>query len=108
MDAEAVRLGAVCESLPLGAIAPRILDLTLSMREVAGRQLDRQYSDCRRFRKTQALQLAWLLEKNGWEVIRVSCGEAAVEELNRNLPALMIVDYHFPGIPGDELCRGVG
>ncbi len=57
--------------------------------------------------ETQALQLAWLLEKNGWEVIRVSCGESAVEELNRNLPALMIVDYHLPGIPGDELCRRV-
>jgi two-component system, chemotaxis family, protein-glutamate methylesterase/glutaminase len=35
MPAEAVRLGAVCESLPLPAIAPRILDLTLSMQEVA-------------------------------------------------------------------------
>lgn len=35
MPAEAVRLGAVCESLPLGSIAPRILDLTLSMQEVA-------------------------------------------------------------------------
>jgi len=57
--------------------------------------------------ETQALQLAWLLEKNGWEVIRASCGESAVEELNRNLPALMIVDYHLPGIPGDELCRRV-
>jgi two-component system chemotaxis response regulator CheB len=35
MPAEAVRLGAVCESLPLPAIAPRILELTLSRREVA-------------------------------------------------------------------------
>jgi two-component system chemotaxis response regulator CheB len=35
MPAEAVRLGAVCESLPLPAIAPRILGLTLSMQEVA-------------------------------------------------------------------------
>jgi two-component system chemotaxis response regulator CheB len=34
MPCEAVRLGAVCESLPLPAIAPRILDLTLSMQEV--------------------------------------------------------------------------
>jgi DNA-binding response OmpR family regulator len=57
--------------------------------------------------ETQALQLAWLLEKNGWETIRASSGEAAVEELNRNLPAMMIVDYHLPGIPGDELCRRV-
>jgi two-component system chemotaxis response regulator CheB len=35
MPAAAVRLGAVCESLPLPAISPRILDLTLSKRDVA-------------------------------------------------------------------------
>lgn len=35
MPAEAVRLGAVCESLPLPAIAPRIVELTFSKREVA-------------------------------------------------------------------------
>jgi two-component system, chemotaxis family, protein-glutamate methylesterase/glutaminase len=35
MPAQAVRLGAVCESLPLPAIAPRILDLTLCRQEVA-------------------------------------------------------------------------
>jgi two-component system chemotaxis response regulator CheB len=35
MPGEAVRLGAVCESLPLPEIAPRLLDLTLSRRAVA-------------------------------------------------------------------------
>jgi two-component system chemotaxis response regulator CheB len=35
MPAEAVRLGAVCESLPIPEIAPRILDLTLSRERVA-------------------------------------------------------------------------
>jgi two-component system chemotaxis response regulator CheB len=35
MPAAAVRLGAVCESLPLPAIAPRILELMLSKQEVA-------------------------------------------------------------------------
>ena len=35
MPAAAVRMGAVCESLPLPAIAPRILELTLSKQEVA-------------------------------------------------------------------------
>jgi two-component system chemotaxis response regulator CheB len=35
MPAEAVRLGAVCESLPLNAIGPRILELTVSKQEVA-------------------------------------------------------------------------
>jgi two-component system, chemotaxis family, protein-glutamate methylesterase/glutaminase len=35
MPAEAVRLGAVCESLPLPEIAPRILAQTLSKKEIA-------------------------------------------------------------------------
>ena len=35
MPAEAVRLGAVNESLPLPAIASRILELTTTSREVA-------------------------------------------------------------------------
>jgi two-component system chemotaxis response regulator CheB len=35
MPAAAVSLGAVCESLPLPAIAPRILELTMSKREAA-------------------------------------------------------------------------
>jgi two-component system chemotaxis response regulator CheB len=35
MPAEAVRLGAVCESLPLPAIAPRILELALAKQEAA-------------------------------------------------------------------------
>lgn len=35
MPAEAVRLGGACESLPLPAIAPRILDLTSYRKEVA-------------------------------------------------------------------------
>jgi two-component system chemotaxis response regulator CheB len=35
MPGEAVRLGGVCESLPLPEIAPRILDLTFSKKEVA-------------------------------------------------------------------------
>lgn len=35
MPGEAVKLGGACESLPLPEIAPRILDLTLSKKEVA-------------------------------------------------------------------------
>ncbi len=35
MPGEAVRLGGACESLPLPEIAPRILDLTFSKKEVA-------------------------------------------------------------------------
>jgi DNA-binding response OmpR family regulator len=57
--------------------------------------------------ETQALQLTWLLEAEGWEVVRASTGEAALDELNRQLPTLLIVDYHLPGMLGDELCRKV-
>ena len=57
--------------------------------------------------ETQALHLTWLLEQEGWEVVRAPSGEAALEELNRKLPSLILVDYHLPGIPGDELCRKV-
>lgn len=57
--------------------------------------------------ETQALQLRYLLEEEGWEVVRSSTAEEALEELNRHLPALIIVDYHLPGMQGDELCRKV-
>jgi len=57
--------------------------------------------------ETQALQLRYLLEEQGWDVIRASTGESALDELNRQRPALIIADYHLPGIQGDELCRRV-
>src|SRR5258706_11601834 len=31
--------------------------------------------------------------------------ERAIEELNRRVPDLVIVDYHLPGVRGDEVCR---
>jgi DNA-binding response OmpR family regulator/anti-sigma regulatory factor (Ser/Thr protein kinase) len=57
--------------------------------------------------ETQALKLRYLLEGEGWEVACASTAESALEELNRWLPALIIADYHLPGIRGDELCRRV-
>ena len=57
--------------------------------------------------ETQALKLRYLLEGEGWEVACASTAESALEELNRHLPALIIADYHLPGIRGDELCRRV-
>ncbi len=57
--------------------------------------------------ETQALQLRYLLEEQGWEVVRASTAESALEELNRQRPGLIIADYHLPGIRGDELCRRV-
>lgn len=57
--------------------------------------------------ETQALKLRYLLEGEGWEVACAPTGESALGELNRQLPALIIADYHLPGIRGDELCRRV-
>jgi two-component system NtrC family sensor kinase len=57
--------------------------------------------------ETQALKLRYLLEEEGWVVVRASTGESALEELNTHLPALIIADYHLPGIRGDELCRRI-
>jgi DNA-binding response OmpR family regulator len=57
--------------------------------------------------ETQALKLRYLLESEGWEVERAAAAESALDQLNRRLPGVMIVDYHLPGMQGDELCRRV-
>jgi two-component system NtrC family sensor kinase len=57
--------------------------------------------------ETQALQLRYLLEEEGWGVVRAATAESALDQLNRRLPALIIADYHLPGMRGDELCRKV-
>ncbi len=56
---------------------------------------------------TQALRLQHVLESEGFETICSYSAEEALEEINRRLPDLLIVDYHLPGIQGDELCRQV-
>ncbi len=57
--------------------------------------------------ETQALRIGLCLEQEGLEVVRASSAEAALEELNRMLPDLMITDYNLPGMLGDELCRRI-
>lgn len=57
--------------------------------------------------ETQALKFTLMLEKEGWEVVRAATAEAALEELGRERPELIVVDYHLPGIQGDEFCRRV-
>ncbi|HSV28262.1 MAG TPA: response regulator, partial [Candidatus Omnitrophota bacterium] len=56
---------------------------------------------------TQALRLQHVLETEGFETVCAFSGEEALEEMNRRLPDLCIVDYHLPGIQGDELCRQI-
>ncbi len=57
--------------------------------------------------ETQALQLRYTLEEEGWQVVCASNAEAALAELNRELPDLILADYYLPGMRGDELCRQI-
>ena len=53
----------------------------------------------------QAIELRSILESNGYEVIRVSSAEAAMDMLNRDAPDLIIADYQLPSMDGSELTR---
>ena len=57
--------------------------------------------------QTQAMKLRFVLEKAGWDVIWANTAEKAIEEINRRLPDLVLVDYYLPGVRGDELCRRI-
>ncbi|PHK95287.1 hybrid sensor histidine kinase/response regulator [Pseudoroseomonas rhizosphaerae] len=57
--------------------------------------------------ETQALQMRRLLEGQGFAVRRTATAELALEALNEALPALVIADYHLPGMNGDELARQI-
>jgi PAS domain S-box-containing protein len=57
--------------------------------------------------ETQALKLQLMLENEGCEVVWAATAEAAVEKLNHGALDLVIVDYHLPGIRGDEVCRRI-
>ncbi|CAK0743309.1 two-component system, sensor histidine kinase and response regulator [Gammaproteobacteria bacterium] len=54
---------------------------------------------------TQAIQLQFLLEEQGWTAECFDTAEAALDQLNRNRPDLLLVDYHLPHMNGDELAR---
>ncbi|WP_114953452.1 response regulator [Sphingosinicella terrae] len=54
---------------------------------------------------TQALQFRRSIEPQGFSVARTRTAEEALEQLNENLPDLLVVDYRLPGMNGDELVR---
>lgn len=56
---------------------------------------------------TQAISLTALLEQEGWRVTWVSSAEKAFSTLRETLPDLILLDYHLPGIRGDEVCRRI-
>ncbi|RZA07126.1 MAG: response regulator, partial [Proteobacteria bacterium] len=56
---------------------------------------------------TQAMLLQSTLEEQGFEVIWAKSGEIALQLLNQERPALIVVDFYLPGLRGDELCRRI-
>jgi PAS domain S-box-containing protein len=49
--------------------------------------------------------LAIFLEKSGYNVVRLDCGEQAVKQCEEQLPDLIMMDAMMPGIDGFEACR---
>ena len=48
-----------------------------------------------------------MLERAGFTVSRAASAEAALDRLNRDLPDLVVSDYHLPGMNGGELARAL-
>ncbi len=57
--------------------------------------------------ETQAFLLRLMLEEQGWQVSIAGAAEVALAALSDALPDLIIVDYHLPGMRGDEFCRRI-
>jgi two-component system NtrC family sensor kinase len=55
--------------------------------------------------ETQALKLSAMLEHEGLTVERVVSAEHALTRMGSVRPDLVVVDYHLPGMQGDEFCR---
>ena len=55
--------------------------------------------------RTQARQLQFLMEEQGWTAECFSTAEAALDHLAQHRPDLIVVDYHLPRMNGDELAR---
>jgi two-component system NtrC family sensor kinase len=57
--------------------------------------------------ETQAFKIGLLLEEQGWTVSVAGSAEVALAGLGAPLPNLILVDYHLPGMRGDEFCRRI-
>jgi len=51
--------------------------------------------------------LAFLLDKEGYEIIVAEDGTAALELFASHSPDLILLDLMLPGIPGTEVCRTI-
>ncbi len=57
--------------------------------------------------RTQALQLQFLLEEQGWAADCCYSAEDALDRIRDWLPDLIIVDYRLPRMNGDEFARQI-
>ncbi|GGF12840.1 hypothetical protein GCM10011611_18120 [Aliidongia dinghuensis] len=56
---------------------------------------------------TQALQLQFILDNQGWTTSICGDAESALEQLGSVLPDLVLVDFHLPRMNGDEFVRQI-
>ncbi|MBS0208200.1 MAG: response regulator [Planctomycetes bacterium] len=57
--------------------------------------------------RTQAVELTYVLQKEGWEVQWAATAQDALAAIGRRAPDLIVMDYYLPGMRGDELCRRI-
>jgi CheY-like chemotaxis protein len=53
------------------------------------------------------LMMKWALEQHGYRVLLAETGEEAIEVAGRELPDLILMDLHLPGLGGLEATRRV-
>ena len=56
---------------------------------------------------TQAMQLEYMLARQGWTSTLCGDAESALRQLDVALPDLILVDFHLPRMNGDELVRRI-
>jgi PAS domain S-box-containing protein len=56
---------------------------------------------------TQAERFRALLDQAGLEVAHAPSAETALDQLESVRPDVIVVDYHLPGLNGDEFCREI-
>lgn len=57
--------------------------------------------------QTQAARLRRLFEQENIEVTHLASAELALEHLKSDLPDMIVLDYHLPGMDGNEFCRAI-
>jgi twitching motility two-component system response regulator PilG len=48
-----------------------------------------------------------ILSSKGYDVVGFTDGAAAIEEISRNIPDIVILDIMLPGMDGFEICRRI-